>query len=128
MVARNVVSPGAITTTATSEKTMIAMYGVLNRGMHLAQQLRQLAVLAHRERQPREPDQGSVGGDQQDHRGEDRPRRPRATSVSAGTEPDVLDDPQHRVVRVRGAELGRELAAASWVTGIADRAIAGSSA
>ena len=87
---------------------MIATYGVLNVGWTCAQDLGQLAVLAHREREPREADQRGVGGDQQDHRGEHADVDAEDVREPA-REPEVLDDPEHRVVGEGGAELGREV-------------------
>ena len=64
--------------------------------------------MAHREGQPRDADQSSVGGDQQDHRRQDPDVDPHRLG-EARAEPQVLDDPQHRVVGERRPELGREL-------------------
>ena len=41
----------------------------------------------------------------------------------AGADADVLDDPEHRVVRIGRAELGRVVRRPASVTGIAERAI-----
>ncbi len=75
----------------------------------LSQPLGKLAVLAHRVGEPREPDQRGVGGDQQDHGGEDPDVDPEHLR-QPDAEADVLDDPEHRVVGEGRAELGRELA------------------
>ena len=74
-----------------------------------AQELGKLAVHAHREGEPREPDQRSVGRDQQDHRSQDPDVDPERVG-QPGIEADVLDDPEHRVVGVGGPELGRVVA------------------
>ena len=75
----------------------------------LPQPVGELPVLAHRVGEARDPDQPGVGRDQQDHRGE------HADVVAqdvgeARAEPEVLDDPEHRVVGERGPELGRVVA------------------
>ena len=71
----------------------------------LPEPLGQLAVLAHREGEPRDPDQPGVGRDDEDH------RRQHADVVAqdvreAPAEPEVLDDPEHGVVGELGAEDG----------------------
>ncbi len=75
----------------------------------LAQPLGQLAVLAHRVGQPRDPDQAGVGGDQEDHRGEDADVNAKDVG-EPGAEAEVLDDPEDRVVGEGRAELGRVVA------------------
>ena len=95
--------------------------------MDLPQPLGELAVLAHREGQPRDADHPRVGRDHEDHRGEDADVDAQDVG-EPGAEAEVLDDPEDRVARVGRAELGGVAAGAVWVTGIAERAMIGSSA
>ena len=75
----------------------------------LAQALGQLAVLSHRVGEAGDPDQAGVGGDQQDHGGEDADVDAQCFG-RAGAEAEVLDDAEDRVAREFGAERGRVLA------------------
>ena len=109
IVASRSVSPGIRVIDGDAEKTRIAIYGVRKRGWTGARRSGQLPVLAHRVGEPRDPDQPRVGRDQQDHRGE----HPDVVAEHVGearAEPEVLDDPEHRVVGEGRAERGRELA------------------
>ena len=106
---------------------MIATCGVWNLGWICAQALGQLAVLAHREGEPRDADQPGVGGDQQDHRGEDADVDAQDVG-EPGAEAEVLDDPEHRVVRRTWSPARSCSRRAVGVTGIADSATIGSSA
>ena len=100
--------PGNSAIEAMIEKVMIATCGVRNRGW-TPQPLRQLTVVAHREGQPRDADHPGVGGDHEDHRCEDADVDAKDVG-DAGTEAEVLDDPEHRIAGERGAELGRVFA------------------
>ena len=78
-------------------------------GMDLAQALGQLPVVAHREGEAGDADQPGIGGDQQDDRRQDADVV--AEDVGEpGPQPEVLHDPQHRVIRELGAEVGRVMA------------------
>ena len=83
--------------------------GRLEARVDLANGLGELAVLAHREREPREADQGGIGRDQEDHRRED-PDVDLEDLGRHGTEPEVRHDSQHRVVGELRAEVRRVLA------------------
>ena len=123
-VARKSVLPGIRVMIAIAGEDQDRDVGGAVLGVDLAQALGQLAVLAHRVGEPGDADQAGVGGDQQDHRGED------ADVVAqdfgrAGGEAEVLDDAEDRVVGELRAERGRVVAGGVWVTGIAESATIG---
>ena len=74
--------------------------------MDLPEPLGELAVLAHRERQPRHADHPRVRRDHEDHGGEDADVDAEGVG-EAGAEAEVLDDAQDRIAGELRAELGR---------------------
>ena len=88
---------------------MIAMYGVWNFGWTCRMPVGQLPVLPHREREPRHPDQARVRRDDEDH----RRQHPDVVAQDVGEglrQPEVLHDPEDRVVGEFGAENGAVVA------------------
>ncbi len=88
---------------------MIAMYGVLNRGWTWRRSSGSCRCWPIENVRRESPISAGVGGDQEDHRGED-PDVDRERIGEPRAEADVLDDAEHRVVGERGPELGRVVA------------------
>ena len=79
-------------------------------GMDLPEPLRQLAVVAHGEGQPGDADQPGVGGDQQDHGGEDADVVAQDVGEPAA-QAQVLHDAENGVAGELGPEVRRVVAA-----------------